>query len=77
MNTLKTRLEKIETTLRATTAQEDWFEIVREMGVERAQTILAERGMTAELATLREMLVEAHALVEQWERETFGELHNA
>jgi hypothetical protein len=76
MNTLKTRIEKIETTLRAGES-EDWFEIVKEQGVERALVTLAERGMTAELETLREMLVEAHALVEQWQRETFGELHNA
>lgn len=77
MNNLKTRLEKIETTLRATAAQADaWFEIVKANGVERAQVILAARGMTAELETLRVMLAEAHAKVEQWERETFPFLKN-
>jgi|GEM_PF-2707155 len=77
MHNLKTRLEKIETTLHATTARDDWFEIIKENGLERGQEILAERGMTAELETLREMLVEAHAFVEQWERETFGEFRDA
>jgi len=72
MKTLRTRVEQIETALRATAARDDWFEIVKEQGVERALVTLAERGMTAELETLREMLAEAHAKVEQWERETFG-----
>lgn len=72
MKSLQARVEKIETTLRETAAQDDWFEIVKAQGVERAQAILAERGMTTELETLRAMLAEAHAEVERWERETFG-----
>ncbi len=72
MKTLQTRVEKIETTLRETAAQDDWFEIVKENGVERAQITLAARGMTTELETLRAMLAEAHAEVERWERENFG-----
>jgi len=39
--------------------------------------ILAARGMTAELETLRAMLAEAHAAVERWERENFGEIDDA
>ncbi|OQY87271.1 MAG: hypothetical protein B6D41_11855 [Chloroflexi bacterium UTCFX4] len=75
--TLQTRVEQIETRLRETAAQNDWFEIVKAQGVERAQITLAARGMTAELETLREMIAEAHAQVEQWERATFGELDDA
>ncbi|OQY87160.1 MAG: hypothetical protein B6D41_12315 [Chloroflexi bacterium UTCFX4] len=71
MKTLQTRVEQIETTLRET-AQDDWFEIVKAQGVERAQITLAARGMTTELETLRAMLAEAHAEVERWERENFG-----
>ena len=72
---LELRIEKIESALRATRADESdaWFEIVKEQGIARAQEILAARGMTAELETLREMMTEAHAQVAQWERETFGE----
>lgn len=76
MNTLKTRIEKIETALRAGVS-EDWFSIVKENGVERAQVILAARGMTTELETLRAMLAEAHERAERWERETFGEIDDA
>ena len=71
MKSLQARVEKIETTLRET-AQDDWFSIVKAHGVERAQVILAARGMTTELETLRAMLAEAHAEVERWERENFG-----
>lgn len=75
MRTLLTRLEKIETALRETQADENaWFEIVKENGIERAQAILAERGMTAELAELRGLMADARAEVEQWERETFDTL---
>jgi hypothetical protein len=90
---LELRIEKIESALRATRADESdaWFEIVKEKGITRAQEILAARGMTdassrtprnlgimrddasQELETLRAMMTEAHAQVEQWERETFGE----
>ncbi len=74
---MQTRLEKIETMLRATSARDDWFEIVKAQGVERALVTLAERGMTTELETLREMRAKAHAFAEQWERETFGQFENA
>lgn len=77
MGNLKTRIEKAETALRAASDDGAWFEIVKEKGVERAQAILAARGMTAELETLREMLAEAHAFVERWERETFGVIDDA
>lgn len=77
MRTLQTRVEQIETTLRETSARADWFEIVKERGVERAQAILAARGMIDELETLRVMLEKAHAHAEQWERETFGEIRDA
>lgn len=76
MKPLQTRVEQIETTLRETSARADWFEIIKAHGLERGQMILAGRGMAAELETLRVMLAEAHARVEQWERETFPDLEN-
>src|SRR5581483_8994857 len=75
MNTLKTRIDRAEIAWRSRRVAADsgaWFEIVKEQGVERAQIILAERGMTTELETLREMLAEAHAKVEQWEAKRLG-----
>jgi replicative DNA helicase len=76
MNTLKTRIEKIETTMRAGD-NDDWFEIVKEQGVERALVTLAERGMTTELETLRGRLAEAQVKALEWERAMFPFLEHA
>ena len=54
-----------------------FLEIVKENGMERGQAILAARGMTAELETLRALIADAHAEVERWERETFPFLEHA
>lgn len=76
MNTLKTRIEKIEIAVSAF-KHDDWFEIVKANNVERAQEILAERSMTGELETLREMLAHAQVKAREWERDTFGTLQDA
>ena len=76
MQNLAKRIERVERALEAQPAA-DWFEIIKENGLERGQEILTERGMLAELTELRELMAKARALNEQWERELQAKLKSA
>lgn len=74
MGTLKNRIGAIERAQRARLdAESDWFDLVKELGCEKALQVFEASGRGHEANELRAMMDRARAEVREWERQTFGE----